>query len=46
MSENNVSLSDLSNGAKPVAAPSGMPVKHKLDTKNVREANLAEAVLP
>ena len=46
MSENNVTLSDLSNGATPVATPVGMPPKHKLDTKNVKEANLSEAVLP
>ena len=46
MSENNVTLSDLSNGAAPVATPVGMPPKHKLDTKNVKEANLSEAVLP
>ena len=44
MPENNVTLSDLSNGAIPTATPVGMP--KKLDTKNVKEANLAEAVLP
>lgn len=46
MSENNVTLNDLSNGAKPVAAPVGMPARPRLNTKNVKEANLAEAVLP
>lgn len=46
MSENNVTLNDLSNGAKPVAAPVGMPARPRLSTKNVKEANLAEAVLP
>jgi|GEM_PF-1761278 len=45
MSEN-VTLSELANGAIPTATPVGMPVKPKLDTKNVKEANLAEAVLP
>lgn len=44
MPENNVTLSDLSNGAIPTATPVGMP--KKLDTKNVKEANLTEAVLP
>lgn len=43
---NNVSLSDLANGAKPTAAPVGMPVKPKLDTSNVKPVNLNEAVLP
>jgi hypothetical protein len=46
MSENNVTLNDLSNGAKPVAAPVGMPARPRLNTKNVKEANLTEAVLP
>lgn len=45
MSEN-VTLSELANGAVPTATPVGMPVKPKLNTKNVKEANLAEAVLP
>jgi hypothetical protein len=45
MSEN-VTLSELANGAIPTATPVGMPVKPKLNTKNVKEANLAEAVLP
>ena len=44
--ENNVSLSDLANGAIPTATPVGMPTKPKLNTSNVREANLSEAVLP
>lgn len=45
MSEN-VTLSELANGAVPTATPVGMPAKPKLNTKNVKEANLAEAVLP
>ena len=45
MSEN-VTLSDLSNGAVPTASPVGMPAKPKLNTKNVREANISEVVLP
>lgn len=44
--ENNVSLSDLANGAIPTATPVGMPAKPKLNTSDVREANLSEAVLP
>ena len=44
--ENNVSLSDLANGAIPTATPVGMPTKPKLNTSDVREANLSEAVLP
>ena len=46
MSENNVTLSDLSNGAVPTAAPVGMPPRPRLNTANVREANLKEVVLP
>lgn len=42
---NNVSLSDLANGAIPTATPVGMPVKPKLDKNTVRPANLAEAVV-
>ena len=45
MSEN-VTLSELANGAVPTATPVGMPAKPKLNTKNVKEANLAEVVLP
>lgn len=45
MSENkNVTLSDLANGAVPTATPVGMP--KKLDKSSIREANIAEAVLP
>ena len=44
--ENNVSLSDLANGAIPTATPVGMPVKPKLNTANVREANISEVVRP
>ena len=44
--ENNVSLSDLANGAIPTATPVGMPVKPKLNTANVREANMSEVVRP
>lgn len=43
MSEN-VTLSELANGAIPTATPSNMPRK-KLDTSNVKEANIAEAVV-
>lgn len=48
MSENNnnVTLSELANGAIPVATPVGMPVKPKLNTNNVVDANLSDAVLP
>ena len=47
MSENtNVSLSDLSNGATPVAAPVGMPEKPKLDTSKVKDVNINEVVVP
>ena len=42
MSEN-VTLSDLSNGAIPTATPVGMP--KKLNTANVKEANINEAVI-
>lgn len=45
MSEN-VTLSELANGAVPTATPVGMPVKPKLDTNNVKEVNIAEVVLP
>lgn len=46
MSENNnnVTLSDLSNGAIPTATPVGMP--KKLDKSNLRDVNLSEVVLP
>ena len=44
--ENNVSLSDLANGAIPTATPVGMPVKPKLNTANVREANISEVARP
>ena len=44
--ENNVSLSDLANGAIPTATPVGMPVKPKLNTANVKEANISEVVRP
>ena len=43
---NNVSLSDLANGATPTAAPVGMPVKPKLDTSNVKPVNLNDVALP
>lgn len=43
---NNVSLSDLANGAVPTAAPVGMPVKPKLDTSNVKSVNLNDVALP
>lgn len=45
MSNENVTLSDLSNGAVPTATPVGMPVKPKLDTSSVTEANIKEAVV-
>lgn len=32
----NVSLSELANGAVPTAAPVGMPVKPKLDTSKLK----------
>ena len=46
MSNENVTLSDLSNGAVPTATPVGMPVKPKLDTSSVTEANIKEVVVP
>lgn len=46
MSNENVTLSDLSSGAVPTATPVGMPVKPKLDTSSVTEANIREAVVP
>ena len=45
MSEN-VTLSDLSNGATPVAAPVGMPVKPKLDASKVKDVNINEVAIP
>lgn len=45
MSEN-VTLSDLSNGATPVAAPVGMPVKPKLDVSKVKDVNINEVAIP
>lgn len=45
MSEN-VTLSDLANGATPVAAPTGMPTKPKLNTAEAVPLNVAEAVQP
>nr|DAJ46701.1 MAG TPA: hypothetical protein [Caudoviricetes sp.] len=46
MSNENVTLSDLSSGAVPTATPVGMPVKPKLDTSSVTEANIKEVVVP
>ena len=46
MSNENVTLSDLSNGAVPTATPVGMPVKPKLDTSSATEANIKEVVVP
>ena len=43
---NNVSLSDLANGAVPTAAPVGMPVKPKLDTSNAKSVNLKDVAPP
>ena len=45
MSEN-VTLSDLSNGATPVATPVGMPVKPKLDASKVKDVNINEVAIP
>jgi hypothetical protein len=41
-----VTLNELSNGATPVATPSGMPEKPRLDTTNVQPLNINEAVIP
>lgn len=38
----NVSLSELANGAVPTAAPVGMPVKPKLDTSKAKDVSLSE----
>lgn len=38
----NVSLSELANGAVPTAAPVGMPVKPKLDTSKAKDVNISE----
>lgn len=38
----NVSLSELANGAVPTAAPVGMPVKPKLNTANVKDVDISE----
>lgn len=38
----NVSLSELANGAVPTAAPVGMPVKPKLDTSRAKDVSLSE----
>lgn len=46
MSNENVTLSDLANGAIPTATPVGMPTKPKLNTENVKEVNVNEVVLP
>lgn len=46
MSNENVTLSDLSSGAVPTATPVGMPVKPKLDTSSVTEANIKEVAVP
>nr|DAV11635.1 MAG TPA: hypothetical protein [Caudoviricetes sp.] len=46
MSNENVTLSDLSSGAVPTATPVGMPVKPKLDTSSATEANIKEVVIP
>jgi hypothetical protein len=46
MSENNVTLSDLSSGANPVATPVGMPPKPKLNVNNIKEVDLSEVALP
>lgn len=40
--ENNVSLSELANGAVPTATPVGMPAKPKLDTSAVKDVNIAD----
>ena len=45
MSENNVTLSDLANGAIPTASPVGMPTK-KLDKSNIHDVNLNDVALP
>lgn len=42
----NVTLSDLANGAIPTATPVGMPTRPKMDTSSVKEADLREVVQP